>query len=35
VQAGAIRLAGALLAGASAWALGHDALGRLVAYCIG
>jgi sulfite exporter TauE/SafE len=35
VQAGAIRLAGALLAGASAWALGHDLFSRWVAYCIG
>jgi len=32
-QAGAIRLAGALLAGASAWALGHDLIRRLVAFC--
>jgi sulfite exporter TauE/SafE len=35
VQAGAIRLAGGLLAAASVWALGHDALGRLVAFCLG
>lgn len=35
VQAGAIRLAGGLLAAASVWALGHDALGRLIAYCLG
>ncbi|MFZ5550989.1 MAG: sulfite exporter TauE/SafE family protein [Pseudomonadota bacterium] len=35
VQAGAIRMAGALLAGASAWALGHDAISQLVAYCVG
>ncbi|MEK8032838.1 sulfite exporter TauE/SafE family protein [Ideonella sp. DXS29W] len=34
VEAGAIRLAGALLAGASVWALGHDVLTRLVAFCL-
>lgn len=35
VQAGAIRVAGGLLAAASVWALGHDAFSRLAAYCLG
>lgn len=30
----AVRLAGAMLAGASAWALGHDLFHRVVAYCL-
>ena len=30
----AVRLAGAMLAGASAWALGHDLFRRVVAYCL-
>jgi hypothetical protein len=36
-QAGlwATRAAGALLAGASAWALGHDLVARVIAYCVG
>jgi uncharacterized protein len=34
VNAWAVRLAGAALAGASAWALGHDLFGRVVAYCL-
>lgn len=33
-SAWAVRLAGAMLAGASAWALGHDLLRRVVAYCL-
>lgn len=34
-QQAAVRLAGAMLAAASAWALGHDLIRRVVAYCIG
>lgn len=34
VQGWAIRAAGAMLAGASAWALGHDLFRRVVAYCL-
>jgi uncharacterized protein len=34
VNAWAVRIAGAALAAASAWALGHDLIGRVVAYCI-
>jgi len=34
VQAWAVRLAGAALAAASAWALGHDLIRRVVAYCL-
>jgi hypothetical protein len=30
----AVRLAGAALAGASAWALGHDLFRRVIAYCL-
>lgn len=30
----AVRLAGAMLAGASAWALGHDLFHRVIAYCL-
>ena len=33
-QGHAIRLAGATLAAASAWALGHDTLRRVAAYCL-
>ncbi len=33
-QGHAIRLAGAMLAAASAWALGHDTLRRVAAYCL-
>ncbi|WP_374569204.1 sulfite exporter TauE/SafE family protein [Ideonella sp.] len=35
VQAGAIRLAGALLAAASVWALGHDVIRQIAIYCVG
>ncbi|MGL6110093.1 MAG: sulfite exporter TauE/SafE family protein [Rubrivivax sp.] len=35
VQAWAVRCAGALLAAASAWAMGHDLVHRVVAYCFG
>lgn len=35
VNAWAIRLAGGMLASASAWAIGHDLIRRFVAYCIG
>ena len=34
VQAWAVRLAGAALAGASAWALGQDLFRRVIAYCL-
>jgi uncharacterized protein len=34
VNAWAVRLAGAVLAAASAWALGHDLFRRVVAYCL-
>ncbi len=34
VNAWAVRVAGAMLAGASAWALGHDLLRRVIAYCL-
>jgi sulfite exporter TauE/SafE len=34
VQAWAVRVAGAALAAASAWALGHDLFRRVVAYCL-
>ena len=34
VNAWAVRLAGAALAAASAWALGHDLFRRVVAYCL-
>lgn len=34
-QSGATRLAGALLAGASAWALGHGLWAQVAAYCFG
>ncbi len=34
VNAWAVRLAGAALAGASAWAMGHDLFHRFVAYCL-
>jgi uncharacterized protein len=34
VNVWAVRLAGAALAGASAWALGHDLIHRVVAYCL-
>ena len=34
VSAWAVRLAGAALAAASAWALGHDLFRRVVAYCL-
>lgn len=33
-HAWAVRLAGAMLAGASAWALGQDLLRRVIAYCL-
>lgn len=33
-HAGAVRVAGALLAGASAWALGHDVITQAVAWCL-
>ena len=35
VNVWAVRLAGATLAAASAWALGHDLFRRVVAYCLG
>jgi hypothetical protein len=35
VNAWAVRVAGAALAAASAWALGHDLFKRVVAYCLG
>jgi uncharacterized protein len=35
VNAWAVRIAGAALAAASAWALGHDLFHRVVAYCLG
>lgn len=35
VSAWAVRVAGAALAAASAWALGHDLIHRVVAYCLG
>jgi uncharacterized protein len=34
INAWAVRLAGAVLAAASAWALGHDLFRRVVAYCL-
>jgi uncharacterized protein len=34
VNVWAVRLAGGALAGASAWALGHDLFHRIVAYCL-
>jgi sulfite exporter TauE/SafE len=34
VNAWAVRLAGAVLAAASAWAMGHDLLQRVAAYCL-
>lgn len=34
INAWAVRLAGAALAAASAWALGHDLFRRVVAYCL-
>ena len=34
VQTWAVRVAGAALAAASAWALGHDLFRRVVAYCL-
>ena len=34
VNAWAVRLAGAALAAASAWAMGHDLIQRVVAYCL-
>lgn len=34
VNAGAIRLAGGLLAAASVWALGHDLIRQVVAWCV-
>jgi sulfite exporter TauE/SafE len=34
VNALAVRLAGAALAAASAWAMGHDLFHRVVAYCL-
>lgn len=34
VNAWAVRLAGAALAAASAWAMGHDLIHRVVAYCL-
>lgn len=33
-SAWAVRLAGAMLAGASAWAMGHDLIRQFVAYCV-
>jgi sulfite exporter TauE/SafE len=33
-SAWAVRIAGAALAAASAWALGHDLVRRVVAYCL-
>jgi hypothetical protein len=34
INAWAVRFAGAALAAASAWALGHDLFHRVVAYCL-
>jgi len=34
-RGGAVRLAGLMLAGVSAWALSHDLGARIVAYCLG